>query len=165
MSVVSINIRHGATVILSWTIIEGYSEGCMFLDRFEGVKSDKFDLGNWSFPEKLRNADVSVAIGKTKNECDPAIITSKVAVTTPIFGQYIKYTLSENTSNPSAHASPSDEAPDTGSVAAEVRSMPQATRDLNDVLLMGARKLALPESYGEDGKVGNNKWVVYNKIL
>ena len=138
MSVVSVNIRHGATVILPWTIIEGYSEGCTFLDLFEGIKSDKFDLGSWSFPEKLRNADVSVAVGKTKNECDPAIITSKVGVTIPIFGHYIRYTLGEKTSNSSAHASPSDQLPDAGSVAAEVKGRPQGARNLNDVLLMGA---------------------------
>ena len=62
MSVVSISIRHAATVILPWTIIDGYSEGCTFLQLYEGVKSDNFDLGSWSFPEKLQNAKVSVAI-------------------------------------------------------------------------------------------------------
>ena len=41
----------------------------------------------------------------------------------------------------------------------------RAKRNVNDVLLMGARKLVLPEPYAEDGKIVNNKRLVYNKIL
>ena len=101
MSVVSISIRQGSTVILPWTIIEGYSDSCTFLHLFEGVKSNKFDLGSWTFLEKLQNTKVCVSIGKTRTECDPAIITNKVVVTIPVFGHYIKYSLSDSNSNES----------------------------------------------------------------
>ena len=103
MSVVSISIYiyKYSTVILPRTIIEAYSDGCTFLDLFEAVKSNKFDLGSWTFPEKLQNTKVCVSIGKTKAECDPAIITNKVAVTIPVFGHYIRYSLSDSNDNES----------------------------------------------------------------
>lgn len=48
MSAVSICIRHGALLILPWTIIEGFSDGCSLLDIYEGVKSMKFFGENWA---------------------------------------------------------------------------------------------------------------------
>nr|XP_022306505.1 uncharacterized protein LOC111112916 isoform X2 [Crassostrea virginica] len=167
MSVVSISIRHGSTVILPWTIIEGYSDGCTFLDLFEGVKSNRFDLGSWIFPEKLQNTKVCVSIGKTKTECDPAIITNKVAVTIPVFGHYIRYSLSNDNESNSCTRMCSTTATSSSddSVVGDPFDGNSAKRNVNDVLLMGARKLVLPEPYAEDGKIVNNKRLVYNKIL
>lgn len=166
MSVVSVCIRQGSTVILPWTIIEGYSEGCTFLQLYEGVKSDNFDLGSWTFPEKLRNAKVSVAIGKNKTECDPAIITNKVASTIPVFGHYIRYSLTDNKINVDNESCPPSCSNDqTSSSAGTQPNNDTPKRNINDVLLMGARKLTLPEPYAEDSKITNNKRVVYNKIL
>lgn len=74
MCAVSICIRHRTLLILPWTIIKGFSDGCSLLYLYEGVKSMKFDLGSWTFPEKLLGA-VSVSVGKNKNDMDTAIIT------------------------------------------------------------------------------------------
>lgn len=161
----SISIRQGAVFILPWTIIEGYSEGCTFLDLYEGVKAMKFDLGSWTFPEKLKNAAVSVSVGKNKNELDSAIITNKVSSTIPVFGHFVRYTVCETKpADVSAHFD-NDSADDHNNNAKDCQEPGRATRNINDVLVFNARKLCLPEPFSEDAKITNNKRIVYNKIL
>lgn len=75
MSAVSICIRHGTLLILPWTIIESFSDGCFLLNLYEGVKSIKFDWESWTSPEKLLGAFVSLSVGKHKNSLDAAIFT------------------------------------------------------------------------------------------
>ena len=69
---------------------------CIFLDLFEGceIKHLIWEVG-------LHNIKVCVSIGKTKTECNPAIITNKVAVTIPVFGHNIRYSLSDSNDNES----------------------------------------------------------------
>ena len=67
--------------------------GCTFLELYEAIRSNKIDLGGWTFPEKLQNAKVSVAVGKNKIDCDAAIMSNKLVTTIQVFGHYIRYSL------------------------------------------------------------------------
>lgn len=99
-----------------------------------------------------------MSVGKNKNDLDAAILTNKVASTIPIFGHFIRFSLSET--KPLHDLALSGEKNDT-----ECQEEKRPMQNINDVLLSNARKLQLPEPFSEDAKITNNKRVVYNKIL
>ena len=103
-----------------------------------------------------------VSIGKTKTECDPAIITNKVAEKIPVFGHYIRYSLSDSNGNESNSCTRmcSTTSSSDDSVVEDPFNGNSVKRNVNDALFMGARKLVLPEPYAEDGKIVNNKRLV-----
>ena len=75
----------------------------------------------------------------TKTECDPAIITNKVAVKIPVFGHYIRYSLSDSNGNESNSCTRmcSTTSSSDDSVVEDPFNGKSVKRNVNDALFMG----------------------------
>ena len=98
----------------------------------------------------------------TTTECDPAIITNKVAVKIPVFVHHIRYSLSDSNGSESNSCTRmcSTTSSSDDSVVKDPFNGNNLNRNVNDALFMSARKVVLPEPYAKDGKILNNKRLV-----
>ena len=154
-SLLSCQITVGATIILPWNIVGGYSTGASVGDLYTSICNGSVWTG-WELPAKYKNFSVKASIGRSKTDSfDNVMLSVSVSEAVALFGRYQRFNLVEQSdNNNNSTLNVNDQSP----------SM-QSKRSAFEVLMTSSRKTSLPEPYAEDTSIPNNKRLVFNKVI
>ena len=143
-------ISVGATIILPWNIVGGYSTGASVGDLKTSICNGSVGTG-WELPAKYKDFSFKASIGRSKTDSfDNVMLSVSVSEVVALFGRYLSFNLVEQSdNNNNSTLNVNDQSP----------SM-QSKRSAFEVLMTSSRKTSLPEPYAEDTSIPNNKRLV-----
>ena len=154
-SLLSCQISVGATIILPWNVVGGYSTGASVGYLYTSICNGSVGTG-WELPAKYKDFSSKASIGRSKTDSfDNVMLSVSVSEAVALFGQYLRFNLVEQSdiyNNSTLNVD--DQSP----------SM-QSKCSAFEVLMTSSRKTSLPEPYAEDTSIPNNKRLVFNKVL
>ena len=94
-SLLSCQISVGATIILPWNIVGGYSTGASVGDLYTSICNGSVGTG-WELPAKYKDFSVKASIERSKTDSfDNVMLSVSVSEAVASFGRYLRFNLVE----------------------------------------------------------------------
>ena len=98
-SLLSCQICVGATIILPWNIVGGYSTGASVGDLYTSICNGSVGTG-WELPAKYKDFSVKASIRRSKTDSfDNVMLSVSVLEAVALFGRYLRFNLVEQSDN------------------------------------------------------------------